>query len=416
MKFRVPSFAFQVSPPPLPRAEKSPQTRNSKPHNPEPPRPEPPRPARASVLVIVMVTLIFTAFALIVFLEKASNDLIVEAREADTRRLRQEAYSALETTFAVLEQFRAANSGLHTPAEGWGDPLGFAGYAPADGRTIEVAFEDESGKLSLPQAGANQLQNLFTAWGLTASDSEKLTDVLLGWIKKNHTYTTAAAPDYEHAPLPYASPQRSLRNYRELAAIDYARTVFFDETGKPNDLYRRFIESVSLYNFRQTNINGAKPDALTALGEFDDTQKSKLGDYLAGTGQSALAGPGWFTATADARKFLGDTGRAAQFGATISALRIRLTVRDGRSEYRLNAVVSPQGGGATSVLTTATTARANASDEQAASAADVSTAAKPTTAPTAAATAAAPRLNYPFTLLALTENEPLPPPPPPPAP
>lgn len=372
------------------------------------------RAQRASVLVIVMVTLIFTALALTVFLEKASNDLIVEAREADTRRLRQEAYSALETTLAVLEQFRAASGGLHTPAEGWGDPLGFAAYVPADGRTVEVTFDDESGKLSLPQVNATQLQNLFVAWSLTLGDAEKLTDVLLGWIKKNHTYSTTAAPDYEHATLPYASPQRSLRNFGELAAIDYARTVFYDETGHPTDLYRRFTESVSLFNFRQTNINGAKPDVLTALGEFDDTQKAKLGDYLSGTGQSALTGPAWFTAAADIKKFVGSTGRAGQFGTTISALRIRLTVHDGRSDYRLNVVVSPQGGGATSVLTTATTTRANASDDQAASAADVSTTSKPTTTPTSAATAAAAKLNYPFTILALTENEPLPPPPPPP--
>jgi hypothetical protein len=41
----------------------------------------------------------------------------------------------LETTLAVLEQFRAAFNGLHSSAEGWADPLGFAAYAPADGRT-----------------------------------------------------------------------------------------------------------------------------------------------------------------------------------------------------------------------------------------------------------------------------------------
>jgi general secretion pathway protein K len=372
------------------------------------------RAPRGSVLVIVMVTLIFTALALTAFLEKAGNDLILEAREADTRRLRQEAYSALETTLAVIEQFRAAGGGLHTPAEGWADPLGFAAYVPTEGCTVEVAFEDESGKLSLPQAGANQLQNLFVAWALTPSDAEKLTDVLLGWIKKNHTYTTAVAPDYEHAALPYAAPQRSLRSFGELAAIDYARTVFFDEAGRPNDLYRRFTESVSLINFRQSNLNGAKPDVLTAVGEFDDTQKSKLGDYLAGTGASALTGPAWFTATNDARKFLGSTGRANAFGTTISALRIRLTVREGRAEYRLNVVVAPSGSNAASVITTATTTRANASDEQAASSAGVASTSKPTSTPTSAATAAAPKLNYPFTLLSLAENEPLPPPPPPP--
>jgi general secretion pathway protein K len=251
---------------------------------------------RASVLVIVMVTLIFTALALTVFLEKASNDLIVEAREADTRRLRQEAYSALETTLSVLEEFRLVTNGLHTPAEGWSDPLGFAGYVPTEGRTVTVTFEDESGKLSLPQAGANQLQNLFLAFGLTNYDTEKLTDIMLGWMKRNHTYTTAQSPDYEHAALAYAAPLRSLRSYSELAAIDFARTIFFDEAGRPNDLYRRFVENVSLLNFQRTNLNGAKSDVLTALGEFDETQKTKLSDYLAGTGQSAYNGPGWFSA------------------------------------------------------------------------------------------------------------------------
>lgn len=373
-------------------------------------------PARASVLVIVMVTLIFTALALTVFLEKATNDLIVEAREADTFRLRQEAYGALETTLCVLEEFRLVSSGLHTPAEGWSDPLGFAGYVPTEGRKVTVTFEDESGKISLPQAGVNQLQNLFLAFSLTPSDAEKLTDIMLGWMKRNHTYTTAQSPDYEHAALPYLAPLRSLRSFSELAAIDFARTVFFDESGHPNDLYRRFVDNVSLLNFQRTNLNGAKSDVLTALGEFDETQKTKLSDYLAGTGQSAYNGPGWFTAANDASKFLGSAGRANRFGTTLSALRIHVVVEEGRAQYRLDAVVAPQGGGATTVLTTASSTRANTSEEQAASAASISTTSGPTTTPTSATTAAAAstRLNYPFTILQLVENEPLPPPPPPP--
>jgi general secretion pathway protein K len=355
-------------------------------------------PQRASVLVIVMVTLIFTALALTVFLEKASNDLIVEAREADTRRLRQEAYSALETTLAVLEQFRAASNGLHSSAEGWADPLGFAAYAPGDGRTVEVAFEDESGKLSLPRATGVQLQNLFIAWGLTTADSEKLADAILGWKQRNHTYATALSPAYEQSVVPYAEP----------------RTVFFDETGRATDLYRRFVENVSLLSFRESNLNGARPDVLTAVGEFDETQKRRLDEYRTGTGTSASTGPGWFTAGNDAKKFLGAAGRANAFATTISALRIRVTVREGRSEYRLNVVVSPQGGGATSIITTATAARANTPENDAESTSNVTTTAQPSSRPTGAATAAAPRINYPFTILQLVENEPLPPPPPPP--
>src|SRR3954463_5314056 len=93
---------------------------------------------RGSVLVIVMITLIFTTFALVAFIEKASGDLLVEARAAQAARLRSEAYSALETTLAVLEDFRQVGRGLRSPAEGWGDPLTFAAWTPKEGRTVDI--------------------------------------------------------------------------------------------------------------------------------------------------------------------------------------------------------------------------------------------------------------------------------------
>src|SRR5688500_1205489 len=105
-----------------------------------------------SVLLVVMITLVFASFALIVFMDKASNDLLVEQRDAEGRRLRLEAYSALEVTLSVLEEFRQANNGLKSPAEGWSDPLAFAEYAPSEGRQVTITFEDESGKISLPRA------------------------------------------------------------------------------------------------------------------------------------------------------------------------------------------------------------------------------------------------------------------------
>ena len=82
---------------------------------------------RGSVLLIVLVTLVFATSALLLFIEKAGTDLLVPIREADANRLRLEAYSALETTLAVLEDFREVSEGLHSPAEGWSDPLAFAG-------------------------------------------------------------------------------------------------------------------------------------------------------------------------------------------------------------------------------------------------------------------------------------------------
>ncbi len=203
--------------------------------------------------------IVFTSLALTAFIDRASNDLLVEARAVRANRLRADAYSALEVTLGVLNEFIQTDGALHSPAEGWSDPLAFAGYEPASGRTIEVTFEDESGKLSLPHADANQLTSLIQSWGVTQTDAEQLADALLTWMRKDHVASTdAGTPDYDHAVIPYAAPQRSLRSFDELAAIDFVNKKFYDASGQPNDLWHRFAAAFSLYDFNPPNLNSAR--------------------------------------------------------------------------------------------------------------------------------------------------------------
>ncbi len=372
---------------------------------------------RASVLVIVMITLLFTAFALVAFIEKAGNDLLVEQHDAEARRLRMEAYSALEVTLAVLEDFREAGNGLHSPAEGWGDPLGFAGYTPTEDRTVEIGFEDESGKISLPHTDADTLSRLFQTWELTKTDADTLADSIMGWMQRGHTYTSAIAPDYEQFTPPYESPNRPLRAYAELAAIEKARDVFYDADGQPNDLWRRFVAAVSLLNFTKPNINGANPDAMLALGQFGLSQQQNVNDFIAGTGNYTTHGPGYFQDLADAQNVAGAAGNIGAFSTTISALRIFVTVHDGNSLFRLAAVVTPQGAGATTVTQTATSQRTETSPAaQQQNKPNAAQAAGGQTKSGASQTGAPPSLKYPFTLLEIRENDEIPPPPAPPPP
>ena len=379
---------------------------------------------RGSVLVIVMITLLFATFALITFMEKASVDLLVDQRAAVTRRLRMEAYSALEVTLGVLEDFREVSQGLHSPAEGWSDPLAFAGYEPSEGRTVEITFEDESGKISLPHATDRVLTNLFLNWGIQRTDAEGLTDALLGWMKRNHVYTSAIQPQYDMGAIPYEPPGRPLRSFHELAAIDKAREIFYDADGRPNDLWRRFADSVSLLDFARPNLNGAKPDTLAALGEFDPTQQQNLEDFRKGAGTYQMSGPGFFQSPADAQRIAGPAGNSAAFGTTISALRIIVTVREGRNELRVATVIAPPNG-ATTVQANATSTRTQASGTNAVTATQQqnrptigqmgpSPGANPSAA-TPKNSAAARNLRYPFTLLEIRENDEIPPRPPPPA-
>ena len=366
-----------------------------------------------SVLIIVLVTLLFTSFALVLFIEQASTDLLVEAREASARRLRREAYSALEVTLATLEDFRQANGALHSPAEGWGDPLGWAGWTPREGCTADVTLQDESGKISLSRVDAGTLTNLFKAWSLKQADAEHLTDALLGWMQPNYVPATGQAPDYEQSALPYLPPARPLRSYSELAAIDYAREMFYDEQGRPNDLWRRFVATFSLYNYQQANLNAATPDVLSAIGFPDLSQQQRFNDFLAGTGTYASQGPSWFTTALQASTVLGSAALPPLAGIQVRALRVNVTIREGREEFRLTAVVAPQGG-ATIVQTNATSTRSATSGTTTTVTSTATAASTSTSASSSTSTAATPppQLNSPFTLLEIQENPAIPTPPP----
>jgi hypothetical protein len=376
-------------------------------------QPLPAAPLRSSVLVLVLVTLVFTAAALTAFVEKAGNDLIVEVRRSDAKRLRQEAFSALEVTLAVLEDFREADNGLHSTAEGWGDPLTWAEWTPSAGRTVDVSFRDESGKVPLAHADMTTLTNMFELWQLAPADAEKLADAVEGWMAKGYQYTTTLTPDYPDASVPYAEPQRPMRSFTELAAIDDAKDFFFDANGLPNAYYWRFVDDFSLFNYPQPNANGANADVMAAVGQYTDLQRQHIGDFLAGAGQYANDGQQWLQNPAQLAAVAGLGGSAGTFGTTIAALRINVTVHDGRSQYRVSVVVAPQGGATTNqtIATNATAAATNASPSTTTS---ITNNAQPSsTANSATAAAAASQsINYPFTLLEILEDDDIPQPPP----
>ena len=286
---------------------------------------------RGSIIILVMVTLLFTSAALVAFLDRAGTDLMVDARSAQAARLRPDAYSALEVTLAVLQDFRRADGNqLRAPTEGWGDPLGWAGWTPSDpNHTVDVSFQDESAKIPLIHTDQTTVLNLFEspAYGsMAAADAQKLIDGLLGWMKKDYTPASALQPDYEQSVLPFAAPGRPLRSMSELATIDTIRDVFFDQNGRPNNLWWQFYNDFSLYNFRNININGANADVLTAAGQFDDTQQQGISSYLAGTSRFSTLGRKWFQSAADLETVTGQAGNLSAFTFTIRALLILITV------------------------------------------------------------------------------------------
>jgi hypothetical protein len=305
---------------------------------------------RGAVLLIVLVAMMFATLALTVFIERSTGDLLIEARAATAQRLRTEAYSALETTLGVLAGFREALGDLHSPLEGWGQPLEFSDYEPEPGRRVTVSFTDESGRLPLVNASFEQLKTVFAAWGMPPYDAERCADALLAWMKPDHVARTSVgleSQEYELAPIPYKAPGKPLRSWRELGAIATVRKYFFDETGAPNAYYRRMQNAYSLLEYDEPNINSAVPEAFLATnGLGNDTQTRRFQDYLNGSGAWTGRPSGYFKSTDQVAAVLGELPAGAKFGVAVRALRVAVTVKEGGQIYRLSALVSPPGGAA----------------------------------------------------------------------
>ncbi|MBL9214838.1 MAG: general secretion pathway protein GspK [Opitutaceae bacterium] len=353
----------------------------------------PRRPTAGSVILLVLVTVLLAAFLLTKFVSRAGTELLADARAGDQARLRREAYSALEVTLAVLADMRAIDNGLFSPAQGWDDPLAYAGYEPPEGTRIEVGFEDESGKISLPRADPVLLESIFGLLGVGAAEAEKATDALLVWTRTDYAPTSLDldGSNYERAELPHNAAHRPLRSYAELASVEVVRDLLFDENGRPNALAREFAANVSLYSFGQTNLNAASPAVLLAAGLVDG-QVQALRDFRLRDRQGG--GLGFFRSAGDAAAVLGGNAPLQGLGAEIRALRVNVTVREGLASYRLSAVVAPPNGASVAEAAPEAAARAQANAATAGS------------APSAAETAVPDikKLDYPFKVLEIRED------------
>jgi general secretion pathway protein K len=369
-----------------------------------------------SVILLVLMTLLLTAFALTKYLEKTAIDLLADAREARASRLRVQAYSALETTLGVLQEFLTIDGALHSSTEGWGKPLEFAGYAPPEGLTVETTLEDESGKISLRHADYQTLRDLFVLLGQKQADAERLADALLVWMQPGYEPVnsfSARATDYERAAVAHDPPGRSLHSFSELVSIQFVRDLLYDMNGQPNDLWRSFVESVSLYDFNQPNANSGRETTLAAVGSYDAASVKLVGDYLGGLGSYSRQGPAYFHNAQEVAGLVGQGTAGSKLGTEVRCLRITITVREGPASYRLSTVVAPPGGAALPPATPPPTNSDSASTPDNPTAAAGSGPAAPTTpatpttptTPAASSSQARPALNYPFTLLEIREND-----------
>jgi general secretion pathway protein K len=298
-----------------------------------------------SVIAIALVTILFAAAALTLFLERAATEIIVQGRQVRGEELRVRGHSALQATLGVLHEFQQMDGELHSPAQGWGDPLTLAGWDPERDGEVTVEFVDESGRFPINRATREPLVDFFETLGLETRTAEDLADNLLEWrggLAEGSNPFQAAAFDYESQPIPYTPPKRDLRSYSELLLIRGFAEHFADE-GLPNERFRNLVESATLQDIGQVNVNSATDAVLVSWLGLSDIQAARLRDE-----QKRARNPGdrgYFQNTAELERITGAQSFAQPTGASIQVLRIIVRVKDGAGEYPVTAVVRLAGQG-----------------------------------------------------------------------
>ncbi len=295
------------------------------------------RSQRGSIILFVLGLILLTSFMLMRFIERAHTELLTEAKHGQQIPLRHEAYSALQITFAVLEDIADIDEGLHSPEQGWGNPLEYFEYQPSEGIELEIIVEDESAKLSLATADAETLTALLTTMEISISDAERITDAILAWSQPDYVarFSDSEPSTYRRRDPPLTPPQRPVRTFDELRLMPAVLEILCDENGEWNETGRRFLENISLIPFEFINLNTGRADVLSALG-MSDANLLRLEDRRLTDGREP---PRPYYSLADAGADLGSLADNPRFGTEAQILRITIHASQGGRVYKLVALV-----------------------------------------------------------------------------
>ncbi len=300
------------------------------------------RKRRGSIIVVVLVLITLASLLLARFMEDNSLELAMATREVDKARLRVEAQSELELALAVIAEIRSIDlNKIHAPSQGFDDPHAYAGIPVRDGLEVHFEYEDESGKLPLSTLDKNTLVQLLYALNLEQRDAERVADALVAWTSKKYESIEEDATDaaYQRAKLSFKPARRPLRSFEELRTIGVAKDFFFDDEGNPTELLKAFKECVSLYTFGDTNINTASDALLLAQG-LDERQVGLIRDRQNEQQKRTTGTPPYFRVTSEVRQLIGAAGSLQRFDDEVHLMWVRVTVKEGQAKCRVSALVA----------------------------------------------------------------------------
>lgn len=309
-----------------------------------------------TVIVAVLLMVILLSFVVVAFMEDATSRIKYYGLFHHRDDLRTDAYSALEASLAVINQYREIDGQLWGPAQGWGNPLQRANFRAPNGSQVRVEVRDESGRLGISSVDEGTLRTLFRVLDFDSLDADRLTDCLLDWMDEDDLRRLNGfdGDDYRNLDPPYSPANRPIRSWDELDLIHGFPEAFYDEDGRPLPSLNQFKDAFSFHHDGPVNMNTMPPIVRRVFEEQGVLDPYAYESYI--RRGSLFDEPGEPRVIRNASE-AGFTGEGGSVAVESSLMWVQVRASRGEATFLINALVSwtgaNPGGGAREEATTA---------------------------------------------------------------
>ena len=326
---------------------------------------------KGSILVFVLALIVLLGVLSLRLMKETVQELRHVSQFHKRDDLRTYAYSALDLAVGVLNEFRMVEGTLYAPGQGWGNPLEYSGIDTGKLMASEdfdqeerqspvkwsIQLIDESAKVPFSKTNQKDLVALFSVMraeedSLVDEDEEQpFYDALMDWQDSDDEDRDEGAEDdyYEDLDPPYFTPGKKIENFEEFRMIkgfaydedepDYSG-IFYDSLGSETINLQNFRNSFSFFNQDTVNVNGLSPFLVKFLCGDDERLYEEFME-----GPSASSREPYYTSLNDPKLRQLAERRGINLSATATMFRVLITVSKGKANFQLHAVLGLEGKG-----------------------------------------------------------------------